>query len=54
LSLADVSERSGIDRAAIHKLENGLNKNPTMSALTRYADALGVRIAWELEGPTAG
>src|SRR4051812_6295241 len=27
LSLTDVAERSGIDRAAVHKLEIGLNKN---------------------------
>ena len=29
--------------------EIGLNKNPTTSTLARYADALGVRIHWELE-----
>jgi DNA-binding phage protein len=49
LSLADVAKRSGIDRAAVHKLEIGLNKNPTVGTLTRYADALGMRIAWDLE-----
>ncbi len=54
LSLADVAQRSGIDRAAIHKLEIGLNKNPTVATLSRYADVLGVRIAWALERLTAG
>ncbi len=37
LSLADIADRSGIDRAAIHKLEIGLNKNPTVETLHRYA-----------------
>ena len=49
LSLADVAERTGMDRAAIHKLEIGLNSNPTHATLTRYASALGTRIEWHLE-----
>jgi ribosome-binding protein aMBF1 (putative translation factor) len=49
LSLADVAARSGLDRAAIHKLEIGLNQNPTVATLARYADALGVRITWAVE-----
>jgi DNA-binding XRE family transcriptional regulator len=44
LSLADIAQRSGMDRAAIHKLEIGLNKNPTWTTVARYADALGKRI----------
>ena len=48
LSLADVAERSGMDRAAIHKLEIGLNTNPTAETLSRYAAALGKRIDWAL------
>jgi hypothetical protein len=44
LSLSDVAERSGIDRAAIHKLEIGLNKNPTIGTLERYAGALGRQV----------
>ena len=44
LSLAGVARRSGMDRAAIHKLEIGLNKNPTFATLARYADALGKRV----------
>jgi DNA-binding phage protein len=54
LSLADVAARSGIDRAAIHTLEIGLNKNPTVTTLMRYADALGVRITWGVESQPAG
>jgi len=57
LSLGDVAGRSGMDRAAIHKLEIGLNKNPTAETLTRYAEALGKRIGWavadRIEGPPA-
>ncbi len=37
LSLADIAKRTGMDRAAIHKLEIGLNSNPTHATLTRYA-----------------
>ncbi len=49
LSLADLAERTGMDRSAIHKLEIGLNSNPTYATLTRYASALGTRIEWHLE-----
>lgn len=48
LSLAEVAERAGIDRAAIHKLEIGINRNPTATTLWRYADALGKRILWRM------
>jgi ribosome-binding protein aMBF1 (putative translation factor) len=49
LSLADLAERTGMDRAAIHKLEIGLNLNPTYATLARYATALGTRIEWNLK-----
>jgi hypothetical protein len=49
LSLADVAARTGMDRAAIHKLEIGLNSNPTHATLTRYACALGAEIEWHLK-----
>jgi len=49
LSLTEIAERTGMDRAAIHKLEIGLNKNPTCATLARYAHALGARIAWNLD-----
>ena len=54
LSLADVAERTGIDRAAIHKLEIGANTNPTQATLTRYAGALGARIEWNLKTTATG
>jgi predicted transcriptional regulator len=44
LSLADLSERTGIDRSALSKLENRKNLNPTFATLARYADAVGLRI----------
>jgi DNA-binding phage protein len=49
LSLADIAERSGMDRAAIHKLEIGVSGNPTLATLNRYAEALGVRVEWSLK-----
>jgi DNA-binding XRE family transcriptional regulator len=49
LKLADVAERIGIDREALHRLEIGLDKNPTVSALERYAAALGKRITMAVE-----
>lgn len=48
LSLAEVAERSGIDRAAVSRLENGHNTNPTIDTLGRYAAALGKRIAFSI------
>jgi len=46
LSLADVSRRSGIDPAALSRLENGLHSNPTLDTLYRYAAAIGKRVVW--------
>lgn len=54
LSLADIAERTGMDRAAIHKLEIGVSRNPTIATLDRYAEALGVRIEWSLKAVGAG
>jgi DNA-binding phage protein len=41
LSLADVSERTGISRTEISRLETAANKNPTINSLQRIASALG-------------
>ena len=49
LSLADVAERSGIDKAALSRLENGVQANPTVETLLRYAAAVGKRLRWTLE-----
>jgi DNA-binding XRE family transcriptional regulator len=48
LSLADVAERTGMDRAAISRLENGHQPNPTIETLARYAAALGKRVVWSV------
>ncbi len=50
LSLADVAERTGIDKAALSRIETGQHPNPTVSTLCRYAHALGKRWKWVLEG----
>jgi len=44
LSLADLSAATGMDRAAISRLENGVQNNPTVNTLCRYARAVGKRI----------
>jgi len=41
LSLADLNERTGIDRAALSRLENNEEANPTINTLERYAAAVG-------------
>jgi ribosome-binding protein aMBF1 (putative translation factor) len=48
LSLADVAERSAIDKAALSRIESGQHINPTVSTLCRYAHALGMRWTWRL------
>lgn len=48
LSLADVSKLSGIPKAALSRLENHLQINPTLNTLYRYAAALGKGIDWVL------
>jgi transcriptional regulator with XRE-family HTH domain len=49
LSLAEVAERTGIDKAALSRIETGQHPNPTVSTLCRYAHALGKRWKWVLE-----
>jgi ribosome-binding protein aMBF1 (putative translation factor) len=55
LSLADVAERAKIDKAALSRLENGQQLNPTLNTLARYAHALGKSLTFGLtEEPSAG
>jgi ribosome-binding protein aMBF1 (putative translation factor) len=54
LSLTDMAERTGIDRATISKLETGKIANPTVGTLRTYAKALGRRLAWTLEAAEVG
>jgi transcriptional regulator with XRE-family HTH domain len=49
LSLTDMAERTGIDRATISKLETGKITNPTIGTIRTYATALGRRLAWTLQ-----
>jgi DNA-binding XRE family transcriptional regulator len=44
LSLADLTELTGMDRSALSKLETGQRANPTVETLVRYADAVGKRL----------
>jgi ribosome-binding protein aMBF1 (putative translation factor) len=44
LSLADVADRTGIERSNLSRLENEAEANPTVATLSRYADALGKRL----------
>ncbi len=48
LSLGDAAKRSGIDKAALSRLEGGQNVNPTWNTLSRYAAALGKEVALTL------
>ena len=53
LSISDVAERSGLDRAVISRLENGKQDNPTVATLMRYAAAIGKRMLWNYENLAA-
>lgn len=44
VSLAQLSERTGMTRAALSRIENGLNVNPTVETLRRIGEALGLRL----------
>jgi ribosome-binding protein aMBF1 (putative translation factor) len=44
LSLADLTELTGMDRSALSKLETGQRANPTVETLVRYAEAVGKKL----------
>ena len=48
LTLADLTELTGMDRSALSKLENGQRANPTVETLVRYAEAVGKRFVVSL------
>lgn len=48
LSLADLTELTGMDRSALSKLETGQRANPTIETLVRYAEAVGKRLVVSL------
>lgn len=47
LSLTDLAARTGIDKAALSRLETGRQGNPTLETIFRYVNALGKRIVVE-------
>jgi DNA-binding Xre family transcriptional regulator len=49
LTLADLSLRTGIDQAALSRLESGKNANPTVQTLFSIAIALGKLIVCDLK-----
>jgi transcriptional regulator with XRE-family HTH domain len=53
LSLSDAAKRSGLDKAALSRLEGGQNVNPTWNTLSRYAAALRKEIALRLRNMAA-
>ena len=44
LSLADMKERTGIERSTLSRLENDAEANPTVDTLTKYAAAVGKKV----------
>ncbi len=53
LSLAELADRSGIDKSAISRLETGQADNPTIATLERLARSMGKRIKIEMEDDLA-
>jgi DNA-binding XRE family transcriptional regulator len=51
LSLADLTDLTGMDRSALSKLETGQRPNPTVETLVRYAEAVGKRLVVSLADP---
>jgi DNA-binding XRE family transcriptional regulator len=49
LTLTQVAEKSGMDKASLSRLETGRQINPTTATLSRYARAVGKRIHWTVE-----
>lgn len=49
LSLADLNERTNIDRSTLSKLESNADANPTIETLMRYAKAIGKKVVVSLE-----
>lgn len=54
LTLAEVSDRSGLDKGMLSRLENGKILNPTMTTLWRYAEAIGMQVTLKVEPVPSG
>jgi ribosome-binding protein aMBF1 (putative translation factor) len=48
LSLADLADRTGMDKGFLSRLETGKQGNPTIDTLARYVHALGKRMEFEI------
>ena len=46
VSLRTLAKRTGIDKAALSRLENGKQPNPTMATLSRYAACSAKKCVW--------
>ncbi len=49
LSLSEMADRTGMDKATLSRLETGQHDNPTLATICRYADGLGKRLLWSFE-----
>jgi hypothetical protein len=49
LILAEISDRSGLDKGMISRLENGKILNPTVNTLWKYANAVGMTVSMSAE-----
>jgi DNA-binding Xre family transcriptional regulator len=49
MTLAQLADRTGIDQAALSRLENGKNANPTFETILRIAGALGKTLVCHLQ-----
>lgn len=48
ISLRQMAERMAMDVGALSRLENGVNGNPTLETLFRYANSLGKKVLVQL------
>ncbi len=49
LTLAEMSERCGMAREVIYRLETQATPNPTIATIERYASALGLEVSFALK-----
>jgi transcriptional regulator with XRE-family HTH domain len=49
MTLAQLADKTGIDQAALSRLENGKNANPTFDTILRIAGALGKTFVCHLQ-----
>lgn len=53
LSLNAMEKKTGIKKAALSRLENGKQTNPTIETIYRYAAGIGKRILWSWTDSTS-